>query len=205
MTDSPPLRLGAFEVGDPLARGGWTDRPIRLSLRGTGGTRYLPGNPGAFGGEVATRVRMSPVLRTDSFVGMSHGEREEWGGWLTLRTLRLGTGIAGQWHRQRVDLSVGAGVEAVWVRQYIESLEVDDADEPIETSVVDREQLMPGAYGQVGVHLPVGPRAGVELGLRTHLMRALVDDLPQILVEGQAYAGLTVGLGGRSVERAGRR
>jgi len=198
-------QMTTVDLGDPLARGGWTDRPIRLSLRGTGGTRYLPGNPGAFGGEVATRVRMSPVLRTDSFVGMSHGEREEWGGWLTLRTLRLGTGIAGQWHRQRVDLSVGAGVEAVWVRQYIESLEVDDADEPIETSVVDREQLMPGAYGQVGVHLPVGPRAGVELGLRTHLMRALVDDLPQILVEGQAYAGLTVGLGGRSVERAGRR
>jgi len=198
-------QMTQVELGDPLARGGWTDRPVTLSLRGTGGTRYLPGNPGAFGGEVAARVRLTPLLRADSFVGLSNGEREEWGGWLSLRTTRLGGGVTGQWHRQRVDLSLGAGLEAVWVRQYIESLDIEEGDEPIETSVVDRNQLMPAAYGQVGVHLPVGPWAGLELGLRTHLMRAMVDDLPQILVEGQVLAGLTIGLGGRRVERAGRR
>ena len=77
--------------------------------------------------------------------------------------------------------------------------------DPAQSTVIDLRQWLPGAYGQVGVHLPVGPRAGLELGLRTHLMRAEVDELPQILVEGQAYAGLTIGLGGRSVKRAGRR
>ena len=198
-------QMTTVELGDPLARGGWTDRPVRLSTRGTLGTRYLPGNPGAFGGEVAVRGRVSPFFRADGFVGLSHGEREEWGGWLTLRTMRVGGGLSGQWHRQRIDLSAGAGIQAVLVQQSIESLDVGEGDEAIESTVIDRRQWLPGAYGQVGVHLPVGPRAGVELGLRTHLMRAEVDDLPQILVEGQAFAGLTIGLGGRSVKRAGRR
>lgn len=197
-------QMTRVELGDPLVRGGWSDRPVRLSVRGTGATPYLPGNPGSFGGEVAVRARLGSRLRLDTFGGLAVGEREEWEGWLALHTWRLGAGVAGEWHRQRVDLSVAAGVEGVRVHQVIETLTYDDADEPLERVWVDREQLVPGGYLQAGVHLPVGPWAGLEVGARSHFLRAVVDDVPQTLVELQGFAGLTVGLGGRAVSQAGR-
>ena len=197
-------QMTRVELGDPLARGGWSDRPVRLSARGTGATSYLPGNPGSFGGEVAGRFRLSPRLRADTFVGVARGEREEWEGWLSLRTIHAGAGVVGEWHRNRLDLSVGGGVEAVHVHQFIETLAYEHEDEPLETTLVDREQLVPGAWLQAGVHLPVGPWAGLEVGARSHFLRAVVDDVPQTLVELQGFAGLTVGVGGRRVNQAAR-
>ena len=70
---------------------------------------------------------------------------------------------------------------------------------------MDIQQILPGAYLQAGVHLPVGPRAGIEVGTRANLMVGLVDDVRQPMVELQGFAGLTVGLGGRKVSRARQR
>jgi hypothetical protein len=198
-------QMTSVELGDPLTRGGWSDRPVRLSLRGTGGTRYLAGNPGSLGGELGARVRLSPGFRLDTVIGTERGERDEWEGWMQLRTSRLAAGVSAQWPRDRLDFSIGGGVQSVWTRQYVEALEAPESDEPIEKVLVDNKQVIPGAYVQVGVHLPVGPRAGIEVGTRANIMLARVDDLQQPLVEIQGFAGLTVGLGGRQVSRAQQR
>ena len=198
-------QMTAVELGDPLARGGWTDRPLRLSLRGTAATPFIVGNPGSLGGEVALRARLSPRLRFDTFAGYSNGEREEWEGYLELRMARAGLGLSGQWHRQRLDVSLGGGLQGTLVQQSIESLEYDEEDEPIEERSFDAWQLVPGAYGQAGVHLPVGPWAGLEAGIRANLFRAIVDDQGRFLIEAQGFMGLTLGLGGRRVGRARRR
>ena len=191
-------------LGDPLARGGWSERPFRVALRGAGGLSFLPANPAIVGGELAGRARLGSRLRADAFASYGRGEREEWEGWLSLSTLRMGTGLMAEWHRSRIDLDVGGGMQLVQVNQYIEKLQSQEDDDPLETTLVDRSQWMPGAYVQGGVHLPVGPWVGLEAGLRANVFRAVVDEVPQFLLEPQAFVGLTVGLGGRKVGRAGR-
>jgi hypothetical protein len=198
-------QMTSVELGDPLTRGGWSTRPVRVSVRGTGATRYLAGNPGSTGGELATRVRISPRLRFDGVVGHASGERDEWEGWLHLQTTRVAAGVSAQWPRDRLDFSVGGGLQGIRTRQYVEYLEAPESDEPIERALVDIQQVLPGAYLQADVHLPVGPRAGIEVGTRANVMIGLVDDVRQPMVELQGFAGLTVGLGGRKVSRAKQR
>jgi len=197
-------QMTRVELGDPLARGGWSDRPAHLALRGTVGSAYLPGFPTSGGAELAGRARIAPRLRVDAFAGVARGERDEWEGWMFLRTAHFGTGVSTWWPRQRVDLMVGAGVEAAVVSQSIETLDYLDDDEPQVRSAMERQQVLPGVYVQAAVHMPVGPWAGLEVGARTHLLRATVDDVSQTLVELQGFAGLTVGLGGRRVSQASR-
>jgi hypothetical protein len=198
-------QMTSVELGDPLARGGWTDKPVRLSVRGTAGTRWILGNPAAFGAEGAVRWRLAPRLRLDTFGGYARGEREEWEGFVELTTLRAGAGLAGEWHRERLDLSVGAGVQGLAVQQAIEALVYDEEEEPVSEAEFERWQLVPGGYAQAGVHVPVGPWAGIEAGARANLYRGIIDDQGRFLIEGQGFVGLTFGLGGRSVGRAKRR
>lgn len=192
-------------LGDPLARGGWSDRPIRLALRGHGSSRLMAGNPRTAGVEAGARVRLAPRLRSESFVGLSRGERTDLGGLLELEMLRAGTGLVLTVPQQRVDLLVGGGAQLVWANQFIESEYREDEDgEPLIEAEYQRAQLAPGAFALAGVHLPVGPRAGLELGLRANLYALTVDQTAQAAVEAQVYAGVTVGLGGQGIRRAGR-
>jgi hypothetical protein len=198
-------QMTSVELGDPLARGGWTDKPVRVSLRATGGTRWILGNPATLGGEAAVRWRLGPRLRLDTFAGYAQGDREEWEGYLELRTLRAGAGLAGQWHRERLDLSVGAGLQGIAVQQAIEALVYDEEEEPISEAEFEAWQLIPGGYVQAGVHLPVGPWAGLEAGARANLYRGIIDEQGRFLIEGQGFVGLTLGLGGKQVGRARRK
>lgn len=198
-------QMTSVELGDPLARGGWTDRPVRVSVRATGGASYIPGNPGSLGGEAALRLRLAPQLRLDTALGYAYGERGEFEGTVELHTSRAALGLAGQWARQRYDVSIGGGVQGVRASQFISALTVIEEDEPVIAREDDRVQFLPGAYLQAGVHMPVGPWAGLEAGVRGSLYRATVDDQGQTLVEGQAFAGVTSGLGGRRLSRAKRR
>ncbi|MEC8422410.1 MAG: hypothetical protein VX000_01465, partial [Myxococcota bacterium] len=198
-------QMTSVELGDPLARGGWTDRPVRVSLRGTGGTRWILGNPGSVGGEAAVRWRLAPRLRLDTIGGFARGEREEWEGVVKLSSIRVGAGLAGEWNRERMDLSVGAGIQGIAVQQAIEVLLYDDEEEPISEANLEAWQRIPGGYAQAGMHVPVGPWAGIEAGARANLYRGLIDDQGRFLIEGQGFLGLTFGLGGRTVGRARRR
>ena len=197
-------QMTSVDLGDPLARGGWSDRPMQLALRGTAGNSYLPGFPRSAGIELAGRARIAPQLRAEVFTGIAQGERDEWEGWMVMNTARLGGGVSGWWNRPRIDLTAGVGAEVVRVAQAIERLEYTGEDEAEVSGVLEREQFLPGMYVQAGVHLPVGPWAGLEVGARSHFLRAVVDDVPQTLVEVQGFAGLTIGLGGRRVKQASR-
>lgn len=199
-------QMTSVELGDPLARGGWTDKPVRLSLRGTAGTPWILGNPATFGGEAAARWRLAPRLHLDTFGGYARGEREEWTGYVELSSLRAGAGLSTGWHRERVDLSLGAGLQGVAVQQGIDVLVyADEGEEPVSSANYDRWQIVPGGYAQAGIHLPVGPWAGLEAGARANLYRGIIDDQGRFLIEGQGFAGLTFGFGGQSVRRARRR
>ena len=81
---------------------------------------------------------------------------------------------------------------------------VQTEEEELATREFQRRQLAPGVWGAAGVHLPVAPRAGFEFGVRGNLYSLRVDNTAQTDVEGQVYAGVTVGLGGSRIQRAKR-
>jgi hypothetical protein len=199
-------QMSAVSLGDPMARGGWAPRPLRLSGSFTAGTPYIQENPWALGGELGLRVRLRPTLTLATMVGHQRGSRHEWSGRLFLDSTRLGLGVITERHLQRLDLSFGGGLEGLWISQVVNYLEYDDEEE---YTIWDEEihragQLVPGAWAYGGVHLPVGPAVGLDLGLRANLYRAEVNESFGFFVEAQGLAGLAWSFGGRKLARASR-
>jgi hypothetical protein len=200
-------QMSSVSLGDPLARGGWVPRPLRLSGRFVSGTPFVQQNPWTLGGELELRARLRPTLALAGFAGHQHGSRHEWTGDLALDATRAGLGLLSERHLRRFDMSLGGGVEGLWVQQVVNYLEYDDLDDEyaLWSEEIHRSwQIVPGAWAFAGLHLSVGPAVGLELGLRANLYRALVNDSYGFFVEGQGIAGLAWSFGGRKLARASR-
>ncbi len=200
-------QMSSVALGDPMARGGWSPRPLRLTGRFTAATPFIPENPWTIGGEGELRIRLRPTLGLAIVAGHESGSRYEWSGQLRNHTSRLGLGLLSERHLRRSDLTFGGGLEGLRVGQVVNYLEYDAEDdvELWEEEIYSAWQLVPGAWASAAVHLPVGPTVGLELGLRAHLYHAEVNDQPGFYAEGQGFAGLSWSLGGRKVARASRR
>ncbi len=200
-------QMSSVALGDPLARGGWAPRPLRLSGRFAASTPFIQENPWTMGGELELRARLRPTLALAFIAGHQLGWRYEWSGQLRMDNTRVGLGLYSERHLRRFDLTFGGGLEGLRVGQVVNYLEYDDEDE---YTIWDEEihrawQMVPGAWAFAGVHLPVGPTVGLELGLRANMYRAEVNDEPGFYVEGQGLAGLAWSFGGQKVARASRR
>jgi len=195
-------QMSSVSLGDPLARGGWAPRPLRLSGRFVAGSPFIQENPWTMGGELELRARLRPTLALAVIAGHKTGARYEWEGQLRLDATHLGLGLYTERHLQRLDLSFGGGLSGASLLQVVNYLEYDDDDYAIWDEEIFRAwQLVPGAWAFAGVHLPVGPAVGLELGLRASLYRAWVNDSANFFVEGQAMAGLAWSFGGKKLAR----
>ncbi len=199
-------QMSSVSLGDPLARGGWAPRPLRLSGRFVTGTPFIQYNPWTIGGEIELRARLRPTLALAAFAGHQHGWRWEWTGELAFDATRAGVGLLTERHLQRLDLSFGGGIEGLLIQQSVNYLEYDDEEEyAIWSEEIHYSwQLAPGAWAYAGVHLPVGPAVGLELGLRANIYRAVVNENPGFFVEGQGMAGIAWSFGGKKLARASR-
>ncbi len=195
--------MSAMALGDPLARGGWSRRPLRLSIDGTAGTPFINGNPVLAGGEVGLSARVRPTLEVTGGLGLAYGGRGDWEGRLGMSFARARIGVMALRPTRWVDVSAGGGLQLGVARQDIRYF-VDDGDDYAGLRVTNT-QVIPGMWAGTMVHLPVGPTAGLQAGLRAHLYRATVDNTVGIFVEGQLHVGLTIGLGGRRVKSVSRR
>ena len=193
-------QMAQVGLGDPLARGGWSRRRLRLTLRGGASAPFVRGNPATWGGELEARGWLRPTLALHGFVGLQSGFRDEWSGRLRVDLLRLGLGLSFDRQLQHFDVSLGAGLEATGIQQRVSYLDLQNQSEGALTYL----QLVPGLFAQGGLHLPVGPSVGLDLTVRGHLHSANVDAIPTFLVEGQALAGISFQLGRRAA-RASRR
>ncbi|MFT6233435.1 MAG: hypothetical protein ACJAZO_003955 [Myxococcota bacterium] len=195
--------MSAMALGDPLARGGWSRRPLRLSLDGTIATPFINGNPVLSGVEVSLSARIRPTLEAVGGLGVSRGGRHDWEGELGMSFARARLGVMALRPTRWVDVSAGGGVQMAIAQQDIRYF-VDDGDD-YDALRVRNTQVFPGLWAGSSVHLPVGPTAGLQAGLRAHLYRATVDSVVGVFVEGQLHIGLTIGLGGRRIGSASRR
>jgi hypothetical protein len=86
-------QMSTAALGDPLSRGSWNPRPIRLSTRLTGAGPLFAGSPFTSGGEAELRFLLRPTLGLTVLGGGERGSREEWSGRLHTTTTRLGVGF----------------------------------------------------------------------------------------------------------------
>ncbi len=200
-------QMSSVALGDPAARGGWAPRPLRLSGRFAASTPFIQQNPWTMGGELELRARLRPTLALAVVAGHQLGWRHEWSGRLRTDATRLGLGLYTERHLRRFDWTLGGGLEGLFVSQVVNYLEYDDEEEYTiwDEEIYRAAQLLPGVWGYTGVHLPVGPAVGLELGARLNIYRAEVNEQSGFFVEGQGLAGLAWSFGGRKVARASRK
>ncbi|MFH1464639.1 MAG: caspase family protein [Pseudomonadota bacterium] len=199
-------QMSSVALGDPLARGGWTPRPLRIALRGTVATPFLAANPWTLGGEVELYARLRPTFSVALLAGHRTGARHEWSGHLRDHATSLGLGLVAERHMRRVDLSLGGGLEGLRMLQTVSYLAYGEEGAPPTWSeeVFRAVQWAPGAWAGGGLHQPVGPAVGLELTLRAALYRATVNDTPGFFLEGRGALGLSWAFGGPRLARAGR-
>ncbi|MCB9741953.1 MAG: caspase family protein [Alphaproteobacteria bacterium] len=199
-------QMSQLDLGDPLARGGWHLRPYRLGLRGAALSPMLPGLRPSVGAELDLRALLRPNLGVSGFVAGQrnlymgqHGDAHTWVG-------RVGAGLAYERHLSRVDLLVAGGPELAALRQVLRYEQVESEDHH-QTSL-SLSQLTGGAWAGLGLHVPVGPTVGLELGSRGHLLYANVAEESvsglRLVGEVGGYVGVAASLGGRGLARASR-
>lgn len=186
-------QMQSVPLGDPMARGDWILRPYRVSAHLGGSSPFVLGNPWTRGAELEGRALVRPWLAVVAGAGWEGGSREEWNGALHTDLVRAHGGLMLEKHTTRADWSVGGGLEAVWVQQAVQY--VDSEGEDLDAELSTFSQLDPGLWVGGGVHVPVGPRMGLDAGLRAHMVRAYVND--QWLLESQVtgMAGLSMRFG----------
>ncbi len=195
-------QMASVALGDPLARGGWNGRPVRLGVRGTASPSMLEGLPAMVGVELEPRVRIRPSLSVVGQIGTSRGHRFELSGRLRFAQHRLALGLGMERQLRSVDASVEAGPLLAQLRQRVNALDLDE--EVVGTVVFEASQWVPGAWLQAGVHLPVGPALGLHASARTQAMRVDFDESRRFLVEGSVGLGLAVSLATKRLGRARR-
>lgn len=196
-------QMDIVALGDPLARGGWNLRPLRLSLHATGAPPLLQSHPPTLGGELEARWLLRPGLGIVGMVGRASGQTESWSSELTLRTTRLGAGVAVERHLRRLDLGTSAGLQTAWIHQRLDYLDYEEG-EVEDLEVIEAWAVAPGAWVGTDLHVPIGPMFGLHAGLRASLLRAHVGEDMRFMVEGQAVVGLSMSVGGRQLARMGR-
>lgn len=197
-------QMTSVGLGDPLARGNWSLRPLRLSARGGANTPLYPGVPTMFGGELELQWLPRPALALLGFASAAAGQRYDDLGVLRTRTLRLGLGAMGVVHTRLADLSAGGGVEAAHFWQRVAVIDDIDPEEPDVLEVKRGSVFSPGLFAQGAVHFPLGPVFGLDVGIRAHLVIASVDASIRVLPQGEGLIGLSARFGGRQVGRAQR-
>ncbi len=196
-------QMDSIALGDPLARGGWNLRPLRLSLHATAASPLISGTPGHLGAEAEVRYLLRPGLGITGMVGGARGAQGGWGSDLVTTSSRLAGGVLIERHLPRLDLSVSGGLHAAWLTQRLDYYDYDEGDiEGVE--VFTATALAPGAWAGGAVHLPLGPVFGLQLGARGSIFRAEVDFQAATLSELQVLGGLSASLGGRPIARARR-
>jgi len=200
--------MSSMPLGDPLTRGGWSPRPLLLSIRGTFSSPIATANPVMGGGEVALRAKLAPKKAPDLGLvfggGYELGMRWTWTGRLRTGAGRAMLGIVGEKRLDKVDLTVAGGVQLLVLHQMLQYTE------PGERQRLDFEELSlmyatAGPWGQVGLHLPVGPTVSLELGVRGTLYPIDVDGSRSFFAMVQGYGGVGFRFGGRKVARVGRK
>jgi len=201
-------QMSSLPVGDPLTRGGWSPRPVLLSLRASASSPIATSNPMMFGGELALRVKVAPT-KAPALGLMVGGGYEQGMRWAYTGRLRTGSGRAmigllGEKRLQKIDLQVGGGVQGIVLHQILEFTE------PGERQRLDFEKQALtywsfGPYAQVGLHLPVGPNAGLELGVRGTFYPIDVDGTRGFFAMVQGYGGVGFRFGGRRMGQVGRK
>jgi hypothetical protein len=201
-------QMSSLPVGDPMTRGGWSPRPVLLSVRGTFSSPIAAANPVMGGGEAALRIKVAPVRAPGFGVmaggGYQHGMRWTWTGRLQSSAGRAMLGLTGEKRLQKIDLTIGGGVQLLVLHQRLQYTE------PGERQRLDFEELKKtyvtaGPWGQVGLHLPVGPSVGLEVGARGTLYPVDVDGSRSFFATIEAYGGVGFRFGGRKVGKVGRK
>ena len=194
-------QMATVSLGDPLARGGWNIRPFRLTLRTTAASPMVQGSPPLLGGEGELRYLFRPGLAVVGGAGYGSGAREEWTGRLKSTNVRFGAGVMFERHLPRLDLLAGIGPSVALLTQRVDYLEFEE-DDDIDAEVFTAKQIAPGVWLSGGIHLPMGPVFGLEVGLRGHLYNAEVNQQRTLLAEVQAFGGLSASFGGQQIARA---
>ncbi|MEN0062977.1 MAG: caspase family protein [Myxococcota bacterium] len=197
-------QMSSVPLGDPLARGGWQPRPIRLTVKGFGSTSRLSGTPATYGGEIDLRIRISPRLNLGAFGGGGLGSVWDFTRSLQTTHLTFGTGLYAERNVGRVDLYAGVGPTVSRITQLVEALDLEQDD--IDPVVFSAAQWVPGAFGHVGAQLSVGPAFGIDLGFRVHPHWARIDfEQWRTLFEMTGLAGISLRLRTRRIGRISRR
>ena len=193
--------MSAVPLGDPLARGGWNPRPLRATLRALIASPSVNGQPVTVGGGGELRIALNRSLAAVAQGGHHRGRRIEWSGRLGVEVTRFGAGLLAERRSRRLDLSVGGGLQMALLSQRVDYIDIDG---PFRQEVLRADQWAPGAFAQGGLHLPVGPTVGLDLGVASHVHLANVDEQNQLLIEGMIQGGLSLRFRTRPLARAKR-
>jgi hypothetical protein len=192
-------QMSAVPLGDPLARGGWSSKPVRLSLRGVFSSPAVAANPVMGGGEMGVRIRLAPPIGLAVGGGYETGGRWSFAGRVRTGVARGYVGVQGVKRLRNVDLFAGGGAMALVFHQNLQFTEQEGRRVDAETVLA--EQFTAGGYAEVGLHLPVGPTVGLELGVRGLFYPVTVDESSAFFAMGQAFGGVAFRFGGRKVGR----
>lgn len=197
-------RMTRLPLGDPMARGDWSSRPVKIALRGVFASPIASKNPVMGGGEAVATIRLAPT------VGLTVGGGAQLGvAWSLAGRLRSTTaygllGVAFERRLKVVDLRIGGGAAVFGLFQNLELVTTNDR-ERLTGQTVDLRQLTAGGFFDAGLHLPVGPFVGLDLGARALLYPVNADDSLAFFVMIQAYGGVTLRFGPGRVAQAGKR
>jgi len=192
-------QMSVVPLGDPLAKGGWSEKPIRLSLRGVFASPAVAANPVMGGGEVSARIRLAPQIGLAVGGGYETGALWSFGGRVRTGMGRATVGIQGVKRLRNVDLVAGGGAALLLFHQNLQYTEQEDRRTTAEDVLA--RQLTGGGYAEVGLHLPVGPVVGLELGIRGLFYPVEVDFNRAFFALGQAWGGVAFRFGGKAVGR----
>ncbi len=193
-------QMSSVPVGDPLARGGWRPRPLRIGAYGAGSSGLLVGSPPTLGGEVEVRARIARGLHLGLTAGHQLGRRVEWRGRLDASGTQVGLGLYAHRSFGRVEVWGGTGPLVSRVTQRIGTLNFED--EELDSIVYEAIQWVGGGFAAAGLTLQVGPGVGLDAGVRAQLLAAQVDEQPRGLFQAVPRLGVTLSFRTRRVARA---
>ncbi len=194
-------RMTKLPLGDPMARGDWSSRPFKLSLRGMFASPIASKNPVMGGGELMATIRLVPTIGLTIGGGAQVGASWSLAGRLRSTTGYGLLGVAFERRLKSVDLRLGGGAAVLGLFQNLEFVTANDRQR-LTGQTVGLRQLTAGGYFDAGLHLPVGPFVGLDLGARALLYPVNADDSLAFFVMVQGYGGVTLRFGPGRVARA---
>ena len=197
-------RMTRLTLGDPLARGDWSSRPVKLSLRGVFASPIAAKNPVMGGGEAALTIRLTPGIGLNVAGGAQLGTTWALAGRLRSTAVTGLVGIQFERRLRAVDLRIGGGATVLGLFQSLQTVSTDNR-ERLTGERLDLRQVTAGGSVDAGLHLPVGPFVGLDLGARALLYPVNADDSLAFFVMVQGYGGVTLRFGPGRVARAGKR